>query len=75
MVEFLGTISTVLAIAGVILNNRKMIGCFYIWLLSNAITAGIHLSAGIWSLAARDLIFFLLAIEGIYRWSIKQGQE
>jgi nicotinamide riboside transporter PnuC len=75
MIETLGIISTTLAITGVILNNRKMIACFYVWLLSNAITAGIHLNAGIWSLAVRDLIFFLLAIEGIYRWSKKQGQK
>jgi hypothetical protein len=35
MLEAIGYISTVLAITGVIFNNRKMRICFYIWLISN----------------------------------------
>jgi nicotinamide riboside transporter PnuC len=68
MIETLGTIAGILAVAGVILNNHKLIGCFYIWLISNGITAGIHIYAGLWSLAARDFIFILLAVHGIYKW-------
>ena len=71
MIELLGTIATILAVIGVIMNNRKMIGCFYIWLLSNTITLFIHSQAGIWSLAARDLIFLVLAVEGLIKWRIK----
>lgn len=68
MIEFLGTIATVIAVVGVLLNNRRMRVCFAVWMVSNAITFGIHAAAGIWSLAARDAIFFALAIEGLYRW-------
>ena len=68
MIEILGTIATALAIFGAVLNNRKLIACFYLWLASNAITAGIHFDAGIYSLLVRDLIFFILAIEGIHKW-------
>lgn len=68
MVELLGTISTIIAITGVVLNNRKMIACFYFWLLSNGITLIIHLHAEIYSLAVRDFVFFILAIEGISKW-------
>lgn len=68
MIELMGTIATFLAVTGVILNNRKMIGCFYIWLVSNTITLGIHSYSGIWSLAARDLIFLVLAVEGLAKW-------
>lgn len=71
MIEFLGTIATLLAIIGVLLNNRKMIVCFYLWLASNAITAGIHYNAEIYSLLIRDLIFLILAVEGIYKWKKK----
>lgn len=71
MIEIFGTIATALAIFGVLLNNRKLIVCFYLWLVSNLITAGIHFDAGIYSLLVRDLIFFGLAIEGIYRWRKK----
>lgn len=71
MVEIFGTISTALAIFGVVLNNRRIIFCFYLWLISNGITAAIHFNVGIYSLLIRDLIFFTLAIEGIYRWRKK----
>ena len=69
--ELFGTISTLLAITGVILNNRKIALCFKLWLLSNSISLVIHFYAGIYSLAIRDFVFLLLAIEGIYRWSEK----
>ena len=71
MIEIFGIVATVLAILGVVLNNRKLIVCFYLWLVSNLITAGIHFDAGIYSLLVRDLTFFCLAIEGIYRWRKK----
>ncbi len=69
--EVLGIISTSLAILGVVFNNRKLIVCFYLWLVSNAITAVIHFDAGIYSLLIRDLIFFFLAIEGLWKWRQK----
>jgi nicotinamide riboside transporter PnuC len=68
MIELLGTIATILAVIGVVLNNRKLIGCFWLWLISNSITLFIHGQSGIWSLAARDLIFLVLAVEGLIRW-------
>lgn len=68
MIETFGVIATILAVMGVVLNNRKLIACFYLWLISNGITAGIHLHAGIWSLFIRDIIFFLLAVEGLVKW-------
>ncbi len=66
--EVLGALATCLAVFGVLLNNRKMIGCFYVWLGSNSLTAVIHFNAGMIALGSRDLIFIILAIEGIWRW-------
>jgi hypothetical protein len=63
MTELLGAIATVIAVAGVVANNRKWRICFWLWLVSNGITAGIHAQAGIWSLCARDLIFLALAVD------------
>jgi len=68
MIEIFGIFATMLAVLGVIFNNRKMIFCFYLWIVSNAITAAIHYDAGIYSLLVRDMIFFGLAIEGLLRW-------
>jgi nicotinamide riboside transporter PnuC len=71
MVEIFGTISTILAIGGVLLNNRKKIACFYVWIFSNSLSLLIHFHAGIYSLAIRDFVFLILAVEGIYFWRKK----
>ena len=72
MIEILGVVATVLAVVGVILNNRKIRACFYVWIFSNALCAVIHWQAGVWSLFMRDWIFVGLAIEGVWLWRKKR---
>ena len=69
MNEVFGTVAMVLAVAGVLLNNRLNISCFYLWLISIAICAGLHADVGLWSLFVRDIIFLILVVEGWVRWS------
>lgn len=75
------TLAAVLAIAGVVLNNRKLIMCFPLWIVSNAIVCGLHIYAayggalGMIPLAVRDAFFFTLAIEGFYRWSHEKTKD
>ncbi len=71
MTEIIGTISTVIAVVGVILNNHRLIACFWLWLVSNAASAGLHIHAGMYSLAVRDAVFFALAIHGLVMWKKK----
>jgi len=66
--EFLGLISGTLGILGVLLNNRRLIWCFPVWLLSNALSCSLHLHAALWSLAGRDLVFLILSFDGWRRW-------
>ena len=68
MLETIGTIATVLAITGVLANNRRLRWCFIVWMVSNSLTAGIHAYAGIWSLFVRDVVFLILAVEGWKKW-------
>lgn len=68
ILEVLGTLITIAAVIGVLFNNRRRLECFYIWLVTNGVSAGIHIAVGVYSLAARDAIFFVLAIEGLVRW-------
>jgi nicotinamide riboside transporter PnuC len=75
MIELLGVIAGVIAVGGVVLNNYKLIGCFYLWFISNTISAIIHLHAGIWSMAARDVVFIMLAIHGIIVWKSKTKRK
>lgn len=66
--EVVGTIATVIAVFGVVLNNRRMRVCFLVWLVSNALSCAIHVSAALWALAIRDAIFLVLAVEGWLLW-------
>ena len=72
MIELFGIISTVIAIGGVILNNRKKRLCFSLWVMSNAMSLVIHFDAGIWSLVVRDAVFLILAVEGWFKWGRKK---
>ncbi|RKY08450.1 MAG: hypothetical protein DRP56_04145, partial [Planctomycetota bacterium] len=74
-IEILGWITTVLAVAGVVLNNRMDRRCFWLWMVSNAISAWIHIHTGIYPLAVRDAAFLALAIWGLKNWSQKQKTE
>ena len=73
MIEIIGIISSVLAVIGVLANNRRLRWCFLVWMVSNAMSMAIHADAGIWSLAARDAVFLLLAVEGWIKWG-KKGE-
>jgi len=68
MIQVIGAIGSILAVAGVMLNNRMRIECFWLWMISNAISAGLHIYVGLWTLAARDAAFFVLAIQGLNNW-------
>ena len=68
MLELIGTIATVIAVAGTVLNNRRSAWCFPLWLVSGVMTIGLHVQMEVWSLAVRDLVFLVLAVEGLYRW-------
>ena len=80
MTETAGIIATVLAIAGVVLNNRLNRLCFILWIISNLTflalhaDAVLHVNAELWPLCVRDAAFTALAIEGFYRWGRKVGQ-
>jgi len=68
MIEIFGTIATVLAVTGCVLNNRGARVCFLLWLVSNIICAVLHSGAGLWSLVVRDVLFSVLAVEGWIKW-------
>ena len=72
LIEIIGTIAMLLAFGGVFLNNHLNRKCFYLWFVSNAISALLHVNIGIWSLYARDVGFYVLAIYGLWNWRRKQ---
>jgi len=76
MIEIFGWIAVVCALTGCVLNNRKMILCFWFWMVSNVICAHLHVRAvDMEPLYWRDVAFFVLAVVGYYKWRkpTKQG--
>lgn len=70
--ESAGLVGTALAVAGVVLNNFQNRMCFYLWIASNVIFAAIHLKAKMRSLVLRDIIFTVLAIVGLWQWTVNR---
>ena len=70
MIEIAGGIVTVLAVAGVLFNNARRRECFGLWIVSNCLSAAVHMATAppMWSMAARDVIFLALAIAGWRQW-------
>jgi len=68
MSEIIGFVALVLAVAGVVLNNRRLRVCFAFWMVSNLLSAALHIEAAIWTLAVRDIIFLVFAVEGWCIW-------
>ena len=64
-------LTAALAIAGVVLNIRKHVACFYVWSVTNATWAVIDWSHGIHAQAALMSVYFLLSVWGIWKWSRK----
>ncbi len=75
LAEAIGWTVTVIAVTGVILNNHRLRACFVLWLVSNSLSAGLHIHAGMTALAVRDAIFFILAIHGLICWSKKKSTD
>jgi len=73
-IEAIGWVVTAVAIAGVVLNNRRRRACFVLWMVSNALTAMLHVHAGLYALAVRDLIFLALAVQGWVLWGRRVGE-
>lgn len=73
IIEVVGWVSSSLAIAGCVMNNYKLRWCFVVWLFSNALSAWIHIVSGpeLAALAWRDMVFFALAVHGLWAWRRK----
>lgn len=79
MLDVLSYCLTVIAVAGVVLCNRRRRECFLLWMVSNTGSLLLHLLAalgrtpGMWGLVLRDAIFLALAVEGWILWTRKEG--
>lgn len=68
MLQIAGAAATVIAIIGVVLNNHLNRKCFYFWIVSNILSAGIHVCYLNIPLVIRDVVFLALAFQGLRKW-------
>lgn len=60
--------ATVIALAGTVLNCKKVRLCFLLWLLTNAMWLAWDIAHGLPSRAILDAVQFALAGWGYYEW-------
>lgn len=66
--------ATLIALAGTVLNCKKIRACFYLWLVTNAMWFGWDMFQGLHSRALLDAVQFALAGWGIYEWGKDDGE-
>lgn len=59
---------TIAALTGVVLNIKKKISCFYVWLVTNVCWAVIDFYKGIPAQGVLFTVYAGLAVYGIYEW-------
>jgi nicotinamide riboside transporter PnuC len=58
------------ALAGVYLNIRKNVFCFWIWSVTNLTWAVVDLQHGLPAQATLQYVYFLMSLYGIIKWSV-----
>jgi nicotinamide riboside transporter PnuC len=66
--ELFGWLVTILCLAGTILNVKKSIWCFRLWLVGNLAWFAVDVANGCHSRAFLDVVHFILAAWGLAEW-------
>lgn len=67
-------IVTAISIIGSILNARKSIWCFYVWIFANIIWLAYDIHINLYSRAALDIFQTVICISGIIFWKREDKQ-
>lgn len=62
-------VATIIALAGTILNCKKIKWCFLLWTLTNVMWLIYDIKNGTYSRAVLDFVQLILALYGIKEWS------
>ncbi len=66
-------LTSVASLVGVILNIRQQVACFWIWTGTNAVWVYADVKHGMLPQAVLQVIYFLLALYGIWKWQKRGG--
>jgi nicotinamide riboside transporter PnuC len=75
IIEAVSLLACIIAVAGVVLNNRKMRLCFPLWVASNLLSLAVHLYSWLFGMVLRDIVFIILAVEGWILWKEKKDGD
>ena len=73
MLQVIAWIVTGAALIGVVLNIKKDLRCFLIWIFTNAFWCMYDFYLEAWAQSALFLVYFFLALWGLWKW--KQGEK
>lgn len=68
----IGWIITILCLVGTVLNVKKIIYCFHIWIVANIAWLIFDISTGLYSRALLDFVQLIFAVWGIIEWRKKK---
>lgn len=61
-------IATIIALAGTVLNCKKIRACFVLWTVTNAMWLAWDYGQGLYSRCVLDFVQLILAIWGLWEW-------
>jgi len=67
-IEIFGWCGTLCQMIGILLNARKKISCWYVWLLSNVFLCVYSFVLNLWPVFVLNLVFVLFNIYGFRQW-------
>jgi nicotinamide riboside transporter PnuC len=65
-------IVAIISLIGVVLNVRQDRRCFYLWIVTNTAWMVIDYTRGLYAQAFMFLVYFCLAVWGLYSWKHKR---
>ena len=72
MIQIVSWILTIVSVAGAILNARKSIIGFYIWIVSNIAWSILDFSVGLPAQGYLFIVYTIITSYGIYQWRKKK---
>lgn len=73
--EGLSWVMSGIALTGTLLNAHMKKEGFYLWMVSNLYMVIADYQAGLYAQSVLFLIYFILAVRGLYIWNVKQNRR
>lgn len=75
MIDILTSTFTAICLIGTVLNVKKNIWCFYLWIVGNICWLSFDVYSGLYSRSVLDLVQLCFAIWGVVEWKEKKNEK